>query len=82
MRKSFCYNTRIFASNHLFSKQLKRGCVISPDNGSKVGLKAQKLQKQHALKAQKLQEAARPERAEAPSPGHRPGYKSNQQDAL
>ena len=24
----------------------------------------------------------RPERAEAPSPGHRPGYNSNQQDAL
>ena len=23
MRKSFCYNTRIFASNHIFSKQLK-----------------------------------------------------------
>ena len=54
MRKSFCYNTRIFASNHIFSKQLKRGCVISPDNGSKVGLKAQKPQKQHALKGQKL----------------------------
>ena len=55
----------------------------------KYGLKAQKLQKQHALKAQKLQkqhalkgpkalEAARPERAEAPSPGHRPGYNGNQ----
>ena len=29
--------------------------------------------KQHALKGQKLLEAARPERAEAPSPGHRPG---------
>ena len=55
MRKSFCYNTRIFASNHIFSKQLKRGCVISPDNGSKVGLKGQKFQKQHALKAQKPQ---------------------------
>jgi len=27
-------------------------------------------------------EAARPERAEAPSPGHRPGYNSNQQGAL
>ena len=24
----------------------------------------------------------RPERAEAPSPGHRPGYNGNQQDAL
>ena len=55
MRYSFCYNTRIFASSHLFSKQLKRGCVISPNNGSKVGLKAQKLQKQHALKIQKPQ---------------------------
>ena len=30
----------------------------------------------------KAPEAARPERAEAPSPGHRPGYNSNQQDAL
>ena len=27
----------------------------------------------YGLKAQKLLEAARPERAEAPSPGHRPG---------
>ena len=47
----------------------------------KNGLKAQKLQKQHALKP-KAQEAVRPERAEAPSPGHRPGYNSNQQGAL
>ena len=31
-----------------------RACVISPDNGSKVGLKAQKLRKQYALKGQKL----------------------------
>jgi len=30
----------------------------------------------YGLKAQKLLEAARPERAEAPSPGHRPGYNS------
>ena len=36
----------------------------------------------YGLKAQKLQEAARPERAEAPSPGHRPGYNGNQQGAL
>ena len=28
---------------------------MSPNNGSKVGLKAQKLQKQHAMKAQKPQ---------------------------
>ena len=48
----------------------------------KYGLKAQKLQKQHALKGQKLREVARPERAEAPSPGHRPGYNSSQQGAL
>ena len=26
--------------------------------------------------------SSRPERAEAPSPGHRPGYNSNQQGAL
>ena len=32
--------------------------------------------------SQKAPEAARPERAEAPSPGHRPGYNSNQQGAL
>ena len=31
----------------------------------------------YGLKAQKLLEAARPERAEAPSPGHRPGYNSS-----
>ena len=36
----------------------------------------------YGLKAQKLLEAARPERAEAPSPGHRPGYNGNQQGAL
>ena len=30
----------------------------------------------------KAPEAARPERAEAPSPGQRPGYNGNQQDAL
>ena len=36
----------------------------------------------YGLKAQKLLEAARPERAEALSPGHRPGYNSNQQGAL
>ena len=34
------------------------------------------------LKPQKFLGAARPERAEAPSPGQRPGYNSNQQDAL
>jgi len=48
----------------------------------KNGLKAQKLQKQHALKGPKAPEAARPERAEAPSPGQRPGYSSSQQGAL
>ena len=36
----------------------------------------------YGLKAQKLLEAARPERAEAPSPGHRPGYNGNLQGAL
>ena len=36
----------------------------------------------YGLKAQKLLEAARPEGAEAPSPGHRPGYTSNQPCAL
>ena len=36
----------------------------------------------YGLKAQKLLEAARPERAEAPSPGPRPGYNGNQQGAL
>ena len=33
-------------------------------------------------KGLRLLEAARPERAEAPSPGHRPGYNSHQQSAL
>ena len=42
----------------------------------------------HALKGQKLlaqgqrPQAARPEGAEALSPGQRPGYKGSQQDAL
>ena len=36
----------------------------------------------YGLKAQKFLEAVRPERAEAPSPGHRPGYNSSQQGAL
>ena len=36
----------------------------------------------YGLKAQKLLIATRPERAEAPSPGHRPGYNSNRQGAL
>ena len=31
----------------------------------------------HPEKPQKLLEAARPERAEAPSPGQRPGYNGN-----
>ena len=48
----------------------------------KYRLKDKKLKKQHALKGQKFLEAARPERAEAPSPGHRPGYNDNQQGAL
>ena len=36
----------------------------------------------YGLKAQKQFEAARPERAEAPSPGQRPGDNSSQQGAL
>ena len=36
----------------------------------------------YGLKAQKLLAATRPERAEAPSPGHRPGYNGNLQGAL
>ena len=36
----------------------------------------------YGLKAQKLPEAARPERAEALSPGQRPGYNDNQKGAL
>ena len=36
----------------------------------------------YGLKAQKLLEAARPEGAEALSPGHRPGYNDNQKGAL
>ena len=39
-------------------------------------------QKQHALMAKKLMEAARPEGAEALSPGHRPEYNGNGQGAL
>jgi len=36
----------------------------------------------YGLKAQKLIEAARPEGAEALSPGQRPGYIGSQQGAL
>ena len=36
----------------------------------------------HALKGLKPIQAARPERAEALSPGQRPGYKGRQQGAL
>ena len=39
-------------------------------------------QKQLALMAKKLMEAARPEGAEALSPGQRPGYNGNRQGAL
>ena len=41
-----------------------------------------KVPRSSTPEAQKFLEAVRPERAEAPSPGHRPGYNSNQQDAL
>ena len=37
---------------------------------------------QERAESPKAPEAARPERAEAPSPGHRPGYSSSQQVAL
>ena len=37
---------------------------------------------QERAEGPKAPEAARPERAEAPSPGHRPGYDGNQQGAL
>ena len=37
-------------------------------------LKGWKLSVPHALKEWKLPVPTRPERAEAPSPGHRPGY--------
>ena len=36
----------------------------------------------YGLKTQKLIEAARPERAEALSPGQHPGYNDNRQGAL
>ena len=36
----------------------------------------------YGLKAQKLLEAARPERAEAPSPGQRPGFYGRKPVAL
>ncbi len=36
----------------------------------------------NGLKPPKALGAARPERAEAPSPGQRPGYNSSQQGAL
>ena len=48
-----------------------RACVISLVNGSRG-----------RAENPNAPETIRPERAEAPSPGHRPGYKSNQQGAL
>ena len=69
------------ASSHLFSKQLKNlqsnqlivGFIPIIYSSFACGLRDE---------GPKAPEAARPERAEAPSPGHRPGYNSNQQDAL
>ena len=43
----------------------KRGCVISPDNGSKVGLKAQKLLAQGIALGNVSKKQSRPERAKA-----------------
>ncbi len=43
----------------------KRGCVISPDNGSKVGLKAQKLLAQGIALGNVDKKQSRPERAKA-----------------
>ena len=68
-------------SNHLFSKQLKNlqsnqlivGFISIIYSSFACGLRAE---------GPKAPEAARPERAEAPSPGQRPGYNSNQQGAL
>ena len=37
---------------------------------------------QERAETPEVPEAARPERAKAPSPGHRPGYNSNRQGAL
>ena len=42
--------------------------------------KLRKHIKKHQLSQKN--DPTRPERAEAPSPGHRPGYNSNQQGAL
>ena len=43
----------------------KRGCVISPDSGSKVGLKAQKLLAQGIALGNVGKKQSRPERAKA-----------------
>ena len=43
----------------------KRGCVISPDNGRKVGLKAQKLLAQGIALGNVGKKQSRPERAKA-----------------
>ena len=43
----------------------KRGCVISPNNGSKVGLKAQKLLAQGIALGNVDKKQSRPERAKA-----------------
>ena len=50
----------------------------------KVQLEQLKFRKwfKYGLKALKLIQTTRPERAEAPSPGQRPGYNGNQQVAL
>ena len=80
------------ASSHLFSKQLKNlqsnqligGFISIIYSSFACGLRDEGPKAPEAARPEGPQtpEAARPERAEAPSPGHRPGYNSNQQDAL
>ena len=60
------------ASNHLFSKQLKNlqsNLLI----GGFISIIYSSFASGLSTGGAKVPEAARPERAEAPSPGHRPG---------
>ena len=86
---TFLLHHKTNASNHLFSKQLKNlqsNHLIGGFNSIIYssfawGFKYGRGRSPRSSTPCKFR-PTRPERAEAPSPGHRPGYNSNQQGAL
>ena len=69
------------ASSYLFSKQLKN-LQSNQLIGGFISIIYSSFASGSSTGGAEAPEAARPERAEAPSPGQRPGYDGNQQDAL